>query len=83
MAKAQYSIQVKTNAEVIGKAVAAMAAHFEAAPEDDPAKRAMMDFGEIEPNRDLRVVSRFEDGVIRVTVSMRPELQTIADMVAG
>ncbi|WP_306150642.1 hypothetical protein [Roseovarius sp. MMSF_3281] len=83
MAKTVLSIQVKSNVDALARAVGAMQAHFEAAPDDDPAKCAMIAFGEIDAKRHIQTDARFEDGVCHVTLSMCPELQAIADMVAG
>lgn len=75
------SIKIDTNIEKITAAVERMAAHFDAAPDDDPAKRAMIEFGEIVTERHIEMQTEFERGRIVVTVALCPDLQRIADMV--
>jgi hypothetical protein len=65
----------------ITRAFDRMRAHFEAAPDDDPAKLAMAAFGEVDTEKHLPVVSDYANGVISVRCAPCPELQRIMDMV--
>lgn len=78
---ATMSIKLSTNVSNVTATMHRMADYFEAAPEDDPAKRAMSAFGEINTDRDLVFTSDYSDGAVTVTVSLSPALQRIADMV--
>lgn len=84
MATTGLEIKINTDAvnALIGR-VEAMAAYFEAAPDHDPVKAAMADFGEIDIDRDIAVSTGFKGGQIVVKVTAVPELQRIMDMVPG
>lgn len=72
---------VLDDVERVANTIARMAAHLDVAPNDDPAKRAMLNFGEIDPARDCPIKSKYVGGQIVVTCSLSHELQRIADMV--
>lgn len=58
-----------------------MAAYFEVAPDDDAAKVAMADFGEIDADTHIIVESGMDDGGYFVRTKLSSELQAICDMV--
>lgn len=76
-------LSVKTTANFgdVTRALERMLAHFEATPNDDPVKVAMIELGGIDAERHLPMVSDCADGVIAVRVTPSPELQRIMDMV--
>ena len=78
---ATMSIMLNTDVSNVTATIQRMADHFDAAPEDDPAKLAMLAFGEINTDRDLVFTSDYSEGAVTVTVSLSPALQRIADMV--
>lgn len=80
---AELRVVIKTNVNDVVATVERMAAHFETAPDDDPAKQAMAAFGEIVAARDLVFTSECDGGLVEVTALLSPELQRIADMVSG
>lgn len=84
MATTGLEINVNTDAVsmLIGK-VEAMTAYFAAAPDCDPVKKAMADFGEIDIDRDIAVSTEFERGQVVVKVTPSPELKRIMDMVSA
>ena len=61
--------------------IEAMAQHLECAPDHDPAKIAMLEFGEIDPEKNFNFDTRFVDGEIICTASASPDLQKIMDMI--
>ncbi|MBQ2263262.1 MAG: hypothetical protein II336_18110 [Loktanella sp.] len=72
------SVNVKNDAL---DAINRMAAHFETAPNDDPAKMAMAAFGEIDAEKHLIIEGGKEGGEYFVRTTLSPELQAICDMV--
>ena len=80
---AELGLKVTTNASEISALVERMAEHFDTAPDDDPAKVAMIEFGEIIAERDLSATSELTESGVVLTVALCPELQRIADMVSA
>lgn len=77
------NIKIESNIDEITAFIERMSAHFDSAPDSDPAKRAMIEFGEIDTERHIAMNTDFADGSIVLTWTLRPELQRIADMVPG
>jgi hypothetical protein len=82
MATCEQTISVNMDAvTAFANRVEAMAAFFDAAPDDDPAKSEMANFGEIEVEKHFSFAFKKVDGELVAAVSVDPELQRIMDMV--
>ena len=77
---ASLEIRIETNVDEVAAVIDRLAGHFETAADDDPARRAMAAFGEIDAACHLPMTTRYESDRVRVTFSLDPELQRIADM---
>lgn len=80
---ASLGIRIETNVDEVATVIGRLARHFKVAADDDPAKQAMLAFGEIDADRHLPVTTEFENGCLVVKVSIDPALRRIADMLPG
>ena len=78
---AELKMKIKTNVHELAAKIEAMGLHLETAPEDDPAKIAMLAFGKIDPEAHFQYDTRSVDGEIICDVIAAPELQRIMDMI--
>lgn len=70
-----------TSVEAVLATINRAAEYLDAAPDDDPAKVAILAFGEIDVDRDFTTKVDFSRGQVVVTVTPVPELQRVLDMV--
>lgn len=79
MAECTFNIGVVSNLEGMVAQLQRAAEFFDAAPDDDPLKIEMAEFGEIDASRDMVLTSDFKGGNISVFFAWRSELRAIFD----